>query len=305
MHDNKTLFLNYFLITLAMTFWAVSFVQVEILLRFLNPPTIVFGRLLFAAIFLNIYFFSKKRKDKINKKNLKIIALMALCEPTLYFMGESFALQYISSSVASIIISMIPLFVPFFSYLFFKDKVSLKQIIGTIISFFGVIFIIVNKDLTFQYSIKGLLLLLLAVFSAIGYAQLSRLIDKDIKPINIVRYQNIFASIYFLPVFLFANTTNNWDITFNYKILINIFLLAFFPSTLSFIIYNHCFRILGVNTTNLFSNLIPVITTVFSYLVLNEIITIQKFIGIIIVLFGLFLAQYKPKRKRRKYIPLS
>ena len=259
MIDMKNKYLNYILITIAMGFWSLSFIQVEFLLNVKNvsPVVIVFGRLLLAAIILNSLSLFRKERFSIDSKSLRVIALMAFCEPFMYFLGESFALKYINSSVASIIIATIPLFLPFFSYAFFKEKVKINQIIGTIISFAGVLFIIIEKDLTFKYSIKGLLLLMLAVFSAIGYAQFSRLVDKNVKPLDIVRFQNIFSTVYFLPIFLFYNVKSGWSVNYlDMQVFVNILILALLPSSIAFIIYNHSFRILGVNTTNLFSNLI-------------------------------------------------
>jgi drug/metabolite transporter (DMT)-like permease len=50
---------------------------------------------------------------------------------------------------------------------------------------------------------------------------------------------------------------------------------------------------MGVNRTNVFSNLIPVFTGVFSYFILGELFTLQKIIGMAVVVFGLYLSQVK------------
>jgi drug/metabolite transporter (DMT)-like permease len=50
-------------------------------------------------------------------------------------------------------------------------------------------------------------------------------------------------------------------------------------------------RELGVNKTNVFSNLIPVFTGIFSYFILGELFTLQKILGMMVVVFGLYLSQ--------------
>jgi len=51
-------------------------------------------------------------------------------------------------------------------------------------------------------------------------------------------------------------------------------------------------RKIGVTRTNVFVNLIPVFTAIFSWLLMNELITLLKWFGIAVVVFGLFVSQW-------------
>ena len=69
-------------------------------------------------------------------------------------------------------------------------------------SFLGIVIFVLNKDGTLTFNIKGLCLLMLAVFSATGYnLTLGRLVGKY-EPAFIVCVQNTIGAILFLPVFL-------------------------------------------------------------------------------------------------------
>jgi drug/metabolite transporter (DMT)-like permease len=54
-------------------------------------------------------------------------------------------------------------------------------------------------------------------------------------------------------------------------------------------------RTMGVARTNIFINLIPVMTVVIAYFVLSEEITVPKVLGIGIVIVGIFLVQQRRK----------
>ena len=50
---------------------------------------------------------------------------------------------------------------------------------------------------------------------------------------------------------------------------------------------------LGASRANVYSNLIPVFTAIFSYLLAIEALTTNKIVGILVVVVGLVLSQMK------------
>jgi drug/metabolite transporter (DMT)-like permease len=54
---------------------------------------------------------------------------------------------------------------------------------------------------------------------------------------------------------------------------------------------------LGASKANVYSNLIPVFTAIFSYLIIHESLTANKIIGILVVVIGLVLSQLKAKKQ--------
>ena len=67
--------------------------------------------------------------------------------------------------------------------------------------------------------------------------------------------------------------------------------LAIFASSLAFICYIHVVGKLGVSRANIFTNLIPIFTAIFSFFLLDEKFNVAKIIGIAIVIGGVFLSQ--------------
>jgi drug/metabolite transporter (DMT)-like permease len=79
--------------------------------------------------------------------------------------------------------------------------------------------------------------------------------------------------------------------------IINVGFLAVFGSSLAFILFNFGVKVLGATRTEIFSNIIPVLTAIFAFLILGEDLGFQKLLGLAIVLTGLFLAQIKSRRR--------
>ena len=75
----------------------------------------------------------------------KYFFLLALFEPFLYFLGESFGLTYVSSTVGSVIISTIPVFAVIFAWVFYRERLKLINYVGVIVSFLGVLIFITNS----------------------------------------------------------------------------------------------------------------------------------------------------------------
>ena len=283
---------------LATLFWGFSFVWFKQAFLVYKPITVVFLRLVIASLFLSIYIKITDKTQSIARKDFKSFLLLAFFEPFCYFLGESFGLTFVSATVAAIIIATIPLFTPFFTYFLIKEKITIYGIIGVIISFFGVL-LIMMKDYSGASTIKGVILMFIAVFSAISYGILVKKLTVRYSGFTIVKWQNLFGMIYFLPVFLIFESSHFLSVKPDLSVIIVIFKLAILPSTVSFILIAYVIKKIGLINANIFANLIPVFTAVIAYYVLKESLELQKIIGILIVICGLFISQI-PKFKKEK-----
>ncbi len=280
-----------------MIFWAFSFIWFKIANETLPPVTIVFFRLLFAVILLTVYLVFTKKYMKIKKQDLKLFIMLAVFEPFFYFLGESFGLTYVSATVCSVLISTIPVFATIGAWLLFKERLKAINYAGIIMSFAGVIVFILNKDGGISYNIKGLGLIFLAVFSAVGYnLTLSKLVG-SYSPVYIVNVQNLIGAILFLPLFLIMDFNQFINTPLNIKMFIPVIELAAFASCGAFILFAFAVRNIGITKANVFTNCIPVFTALFSFILLNEKLTVQNLIGMVIVIAGLFMSQMNGRKK--------
>jgi drug/metabolite transporter (DMT)-like permease len=274
-----------------MLFWGMSFVWTKIVFEFYGPITTVLLRLVISSVILFIVLKLIGLLQPISQKHFKLFMLSALFEPLLYFLGENFGLQEVSSTIASVIIATIPVITPIFATFLLKEKITKFNILGIVISFIGIIIMVIDKNLNFTASPKGIALLFVAVFSTIGYAITIKKLAAIYNSATIITYQNIIGIIYFLPLFFIFDFKEFLIIRPSFKALTALFQLAIFASSLAFICYIHVVSKIGVSRANIFTNLIPIVTAVFSYYLLDEKFYFIKVLGIIIVIGGVFLSQ--------------
>lgn len=290
---------------LAMVFWSLSFVWVKEVLTVYKPMTVVFFRLIISVVLMALFLIITGRFRLPDGRTLLFLLLMAFFEPFLYFLGETNGMQYVDSTLGSVIISTIPLFTPLAGWLFFREKVTYKNAIGVVLSFAGVLLVAVNSQFSLDADPRGIYLLMLAVFAAIGYSLVLKNVSDDLSPLNVIFYQNLFGLFLFLPVWYKLDLEHTMATGFHMEAMIDICKLAIFASTIAFVFYTYAIRDIGISKATVFCNTIPVFTAIFAYFIIDEQITVQKMIGIAVVISGLFLTQQNSKKKRWKLFNIT
>lgn len=287
-------------------FWSFSFVWFKIAFMAYNPLTVVIFRLVISAVLITIIATILKQLQKPTRKDLLLFILMAFFEPFIYFLGESYGLKYISPTVAAVIIATIPLFSPLAAWYFHKEEIKWMNVAGLLFSFVGVGFVVLNGSLKLDASPLGVGLEFMAAFSAIAYTIVLKNLAPRYNTLTIIAYQNIIGTVFFLPIWLIVDFNTFTQTPYHPQAFRAIILLAVFSSTLAFIFFTQSVRQIGITRSNIFINLIPVFVAIFSFLMLNEQFGLQKAVGIMIVVAGLFLAQIKrkPANKKRKTVEI-
>ena len=279
----------------AMVFWGMSFVWSTQVYQSLNPTTTIFLRLVVATIFFTAILFVFRLNEKVKKEHLGLFALAAMFEPFLYFIFEGYGLKNTSPIIGSGIIAMIPLATPIAARIFLKERLTPMNIIGFIVSFVGVIVLLLNKDLEFTASPKGILFLFAAVLVAVGYSIALIRLTKLYKPMTITWVQNIIGMVYFIPLTLIMERFEPSHFALVGSYILPLVCLGVFCSALAYALWAYAFSKLGASRANVYSNLIPVFTAIFSYFIIQESLTANKIIGILVVVVGLVLSQMKGK----------
>ena len=295
----------YISVFLAMLFWSYTFIWYKKVYDFYNPITVVFFRLIISSVFLFLLMYPLKRLQKIQKGDLRYFILVSIFNPFLYFIGESYGIKYVSSTLTAVIIATIPLFTSFTSSYFLKEKITKMNSIGILVSIIGVGLVIFNNQETTEASFFGLGMLWFAVAAAIGYTLVLKKLASRYNPTTIVTYHNFIGIFLFAPLFFIIDFPEFKQTGFFSEAWIPLLELAIFGSSFAFIFFTFSIQRIGVGKANAFTNLIPVITAIIAYFVLDEILNINKITGILLVIGGLFLSQIKInglKDKLRSYI---
>ena len=279
-----------------MLFWGLSFIWSSLLLKSYQPVTVIFIRLIISSLLLFAVIYFLGNHEKVERQDYKLILLSALFNPFLYFLGENYGLKYSSPTIAAVIIATIPVFSPLIGYLSFREKLSPINFIGIAISFGGVILMLITRDLSLAADIKGVCFLFCAVAAALLYTVTLRKLTMKYSALLLVANQNLIGIFLFSPFFFLFEAKSAFSVPLTGEIVSSMLLLAILASSVSFVFFAHSVKLLGISKSNIFSNLIPVFTAIFSYLLLSESFTFQKIAGIALVIGGVYLSERTRKR---------
>jgi len=282
---------TYIVILISMIFWGMSFVWSSIVFEYYNPITTIFLRLLVSTIILFTFIKISGKFEHIRKVDRKLLMMSAFFNPFLYFLGENFGLKYSSPTISSVIIATIPVFTPIAAYFASNEKITISNIVGILFSFIGIGIMLVNPDLTLNASPHGALLLLFAVASAITYTVFLKRLIVRYSPLSIIAYQNAIGTIYFLPLFLLFDFGHFLSVRPDVKLISSLLQLSVFASSLAYIFFAMGVKAIGMVRTNVFSNLIPVFTAIFSVIFISENFTATKILGMATVITGVIVTQ--------------
>ncbi|RLE23054.1 MAG: EamA/RhaT family transporter [Acidobacteria bacterium] len=285
-----------------MIFWGMSFVWTKIVFTAYGPVTTITLRLIIATAILSLFIVATGKREKIQRSDLKYFILLSFLEPFCYFIGESFGLKVVSATLASVIIATIPVVTPVFAWFVLKERLSIINVLGLFLSFFGVVVIVVAPKFQLIASPAELLLLGFAVLSAVGYGLLVRKIANRYSSMTIVNLQNFIGILFFLPVFFLTEFHDFISARPGVDVIQALLALAILCSAVAFVLMTIAIREIGISRFNVFTNIIPVCTALFAWMLLGEPLHARKMIGITIVIAGLFLSQLAGRKRPRKAV---
>ncbi|MBQ9418328.1 MAG: DMT family transporter [Bacteroidales bacterium] len=285
--------LVYLLLTLAISFWGCSFILTKEVFAespHISASLLVAMRLAVASAILVPLLAFQHKLEPIRKGDLKWFLLLVFAEPFVYHFCEASGVRYVSSSLASLIVATIPLFVPFGLYIVYRQPIKPTIILGIFLSFLGIGVTLIGGE-TLSGSLNGFLFLGMAVFIAVVYMLVLTKIVDHYQPITITAYQNLIGLVYYLPVVLFADHASLPLIHFTPRLLIYIFLLGACCSGFAYVFYNIGIRYLGTSRACSFYNASPAVSLIAAVAIGQEGFTWAKLIGIVLVITGVVVAQ--------------
>jgi drug/metabolite transporter (DMT)-like permease len=152
-----------------------------------------------------------------------------------------------------------------------------------------------------QGDFTGIFVLFIAVFSAIFYTIFVKRLSQTYRAVTIIAYQNLIGALMFLPLVLLLDLNKIVHTIPNTETITSLMMLGIFASSAAFIFFTHAIKNLGIIKTNLYTNLIPVFTFLFAFIILGEEVTLFKTIGLITVIIGIIMSE----RNRGKKIPIK
>ena len=291
--------LCHFLSLFCVIIWGTTFISTKILLESFHPVVILISRLVITVILL--FIIHPKLFKAISFKHELLFIGAGASGVTFYFLFENMALSYTNASDVGIIVSAAPFFTLIFCKLVFKtDRITIWFIVGFIIAMAGIVLISINGSNNLNANPIGYLLALLAMVMWGLYSVFVRKIgDLGYKGVGVTRKIMYYGLILLIPFFFIFKCDFNFAALGDFKNLGNILFLGILASSICFLLWNYSLRTIGAVKTSVYIYLSPVITTIASFIILNEVINAFTIIGMILAILGLVLSSINPRRRLR------
>jgi drug/metabolite transporter (DMT)-like permease len=282
---------TYFALMGAVIFWGLSFVATKMALTSIPTFTLIFARFSISALFF-LLLMVRNGLPRFSKRDHGFLFLLSLFEPGLYFVFETLGLQYTSAPKASLIIATIPIAVLLLSTIFLKEKSSPARLFSIVLSFAG-IFILITGETGFSLSLEGSfigdLLIFGAVISAALYIVSARNLGRRYSALEITSMQVFYGAFFYTPAFLWELPGIEWS-HISGSSLGAVVYLTIFATIGAFLCYNFALTRISATRASLFINMIPVVTAIGAWLLLNETLTLIQAFGGLLVLLSVFIA---------------
>ena len=280
------------LLIIATILWGGNFVIGRAVANDLPPFTLAFFRWCVALIvFLPIIYTALKREWPQIKKHWAIVLVLGFTGVASFNTLVYIALHYTTSINASLMNMLTPVIIYILSFFFLKEKLNRNQIIGTVISFIGVITIISNGSIKalqhFSFN-KGDLIVIIAVILWSVYSLLVKQYAKELPGHTTFFVSIAVGIIMLLPFYIFETFTTSMVIHWSATSIFAILYTGILASIVAFIAWNTGVVKLGANRAGIYLNFIPVFASIFAVIFIGEKLILSKVIGGLLVVTGVF-----------------
>lgn len=286
---------------LTVCLWAMSYIWADRLLA-LDIPVEFFVpvRTLLAGVLLWVLNKVTGASMRIqSRKDLLKFLLLALCMPFIYFVAETYGLEFTESpTITSLVVATNPIFAMVAGMLIFKEKFGPANIAGVFITLAGLWLVTFSRSQTGPMFWLGVGILFIAVVSEVSQIAFTKSLSARYAPSVIVMYQFLLGAVFFAPL-LFTKGIRNFDagLYLSWDVLYPTLSLAVFCSATAFTSWAYAIKMLGVAKTSVFLAVVPLVTAVLAFLLGSETAGGLQWVGLAIAMVGIYLTQREPVKQ--------
>ena len=269
-------------------FWGASYMLTKFALDVLQPFNLTALRFIIAFIVSALVFYKNILKaDIITIKYSLILAVLLVG----MFISMAFGLKYTTASNAGFLISLSVIIIPIFSYLFLKQKIEKKVVVGVCIAPIGIALLTLNSQLSVNTG--DLLCILCAIFCAV-HVVVMEVFTRKVDSIALGTLQLGFAGIFSIVFSIFTETVRlpstavSWGATLALSILC---------TAVGYIVQATAQQHTSATHTGLILSLEPVFSAILGFAFLGELLSPRGYAGAAILLLSVLIAEVSFKKK--------
>ena len=283
-------------------FWGTSFVSTKVLLNHGFTAVQVFT-LRFVVTYLLLLAASHKQFRCKEWKHELILFICGITGCTLYFWAENTALSLSPSSNVSLIVCTNPLLIMIFGGLLYKsEQLGKRQVLGCIITFIGMVLVVLNGKFILKLSPVGDFLAFTASMMWAVYSLVVRRLNGVYSTLFITRKMFFYGALMSFPALLveaggdFSKAADiPWQNFTEPVVAFNFLCLTVFSSMFGYLIWNKVLKQIGTVLASNYIYGIPLVTIITAVIALGERITAVAIAGAAAIVAGMVMAEMKRK----------
>jgi drug/metabolite transporter (DMT)-like permease len=300
-------FQSYYAVTLAVIFWGSSFVATKIVLRELNPTTIIPVRFGMGVLVLTAANLRKSFRP-IRLEAMPKMALLGFLGITFHAWLQATGLKTVAATVTAWVIATIPVFVALLGWAFLGERLSILRLGGIVLAAAGAIIVVSGGDLraliTGRVGSVGDILIGISALNWAFFTVLSKRVLRSEAhhlmaggtgqgaPIRMMLYVMFFGWIFSLPgivldkgwLALVALSPQGW---------LALSFLGIACSGLAYLFWYEALDRITATQTGVFLYFEPLVTAVVAWPILGEAITGVIALGGAAILLGVWLVNQR------------
>jgi len=282
----------YLLMTLLVFAWGLEYIFAKQALAVMEALTLIFFKYFIGFTVTLIIKLKKEEKGLIRKKDIPLFIFCALFGEVGYFYFEYTAMEFLPVALITIVLAFVPALSIIIDKAFFKRKITKLMAAGIAMSICGIAMVIgVDWHILLEGRIIGYLLAFGAVITWNLYNFLTASLHSRYESVTLSLNQMICTLLLICPYAL-AHLPGFGAVTPG--VVGGVLYLGIFSTGIGFIIFVRALYVLGPTVTAIFSNFLPVTTTLFGWLILNEtILPVQMAGGAIVIAAGYLVIKEK------------
>lgn len=272
-------------------FWGTSFVSTKYLLGCEFSAVQIFT-IRFVFTYLILLVASHKKLCANSLKHELIFLVCGITGCTLYFWFENTALSLSPSSNVSLIVCTNPLLIMIIGGIIYKsERLRKLQILGCIVTFIGMVLVVLNGRFALKLSIVGDLFAFVSAIVWAIYSLVIRQFNDKYSTLFVTRKIFFYGSITSIPIMLIFDKKIPWSNFLQPLVALNFLCLTIFCSLFGYLIWNKVLKQLGTVLASNYIYAIPLTTMLTAVVAINERITPVTIIGAVAIIVGMFLAE--------------
>ena len=270
--------------------WGVTFLMVQDAIN--STPVYAFLFFRFALASILMFFIAYKFLKQTNKKTILYGVILGVFLFSA-FATQTFGLLYTKSSIVAFITGLNVICVPFLGYLLFKEHISKKVFMATIVAVIGLYLLTMSGSLTIE--IGEFLTLICAILFALQIIFTGKF-SKEVNVFLLVLFQLITVTILSL---VFSLTLDNvtFDLNYDYTFFKAIIITAIFATVYAFLIQTYMQQFTTASKTAIIFAMEPVSASIYAFLAAGEVLSLVQITGAVLIILATLIAEIKFKKR--------